>query len=163
MATKSKAVAGRQGRAVGDRPADPVCEKRQDPLGRSNCGNRGEHQGVGLDDAGAGGRGRRTDCRPCQDTPGALTLAFIPPSLATSVRMDSSVVMRANAPTRSAKPSLRSRSRTSPCGPVTQTRMGCASTVACSFRRISDLTLENLTVWYEIGVRSLMLRKLHAT
>jgi len=53
---------------------------------------------VGLDDAGAGGRGRRTDCRPCQDTPSALTLAFIPPSLATSVRMDSSVVMRATLP-----------------------------------------------------------------
>ena len=43
---KSKAVAGGQGRALGDRSADPVCEKRQDPLGRSNCGNRGEHQGV---------------------------------------------------------------------------------------------------------------------
>jgi FMN phosphatase YigB (HAD superfamily) len=27
---KSKTVAGRQGRAVGDRPADPVCEKRHE-------------------------------------------------------------------------------------------------------------------------------------
>jgi hypothetical protein len=26
-----RAVAGRQGRALGDRPADPVCEKRTDP------------------------------------------------------------------------------------------------------------------------------------
>src|SRR5580704_3491484 len=99
---KSKAVAGRQGRAVGDRSADPIREKCTDPHGCPGRGDRGEHQGVGLDDAGAGGRGRRTDCRPCQDTPGALTLAFIPPSLATSVRMDSrmdsSVVMRATPP-----------------------------------------------------------------
>jgi hypothetical protein len=30
---KSKTVAGRQGRALADRSADPVCEKRQDPHG----------------------------------------------------------------------------------------------------------------------------------
>src|SRR5580704_515208 len=55
---KSKAVAGRQGRAVVDRPADPVCEKCPHPHGRPGRGDRGEHQGVGLDDASAGGRGR---------------------------------------------------------------------------------------------------------
>ena len=54
---KSKAVAGRQGRALRDRPADPVCEKCPHTLRRSDRGHRGEHQGVGLDDASAGGRG----------------------------------------------------------------------------------------------------------
>jgi hypothetical protein len=34
---KSKAVAGRQGRAVADRPADPVCKKCPGPLGCSDC------------------------------------------------------------------------------------------------------------------------------
>src|ERR1700736_6069366 len=65
---KSKAVAGRQGRAVVDRSADPVCQKCTDPHGCPGRGNRGEHQGVGLDDAGAGGRGRWPDRGPCQDT-----------------------------------------------------------------------------------------------
>ena len=65
---KSKTVAGRQGRAVGDRPADPVCQKCADPHACPGRGDRGEHQGVGLDDAGAGGRGRRADCGPREDT-----------------------------------------------------------------------------------------------
>jgi hypothetical protein len=65
---KSKTVAGRQGRAVGDRPADPVCEKRHDPYGCPDRRDSREHQGVGLDDAGAGGRGWRSDCGPRQDT-----------------------------------------------------------------------------------------------
>jgi len=56
---KSKAVAGRQGRALGDRPADPVCEKRTDPHGCPDCGHRRKRQGVGLDDASAGGRARQ--------------------------------------------------------------------------------------------------------
>jgi hypothetical protein len=43
---KSKAVAGRQGRALGDRSADPVCEKRPDALGCSDRGHRGKHQGI---------------------------------------------------------------------------------------------------------------------
>jgi hypothetical protein len=57
---KSKTVAGRQGRALADRAADPVCEKRADPHGCSDRGHSGEHQGMGLDDAGAGLRGRTT-------------------------------------------------------------------------------------------------------
>src|SRR3984893_4641245 len=61
---KSTAVAGRQGRALGDRPADPVCQKCTDPHGCPGRRDRGKHQGVGLDDASAGGRGRRTDCPP---------------------------------------------------------------------------------------------------
>src|SRR5580693_2039237 len=65
---KSKAVAGRQGRALGDRPADPVCEKRTDPHGCPDCGHRRKRQGVGLDDASAGGRGWWPDRGPRQDT-----------------------------------------------------------------------------------------------
>jgi hypothetical protein len=61
---KSKAVAGRQGRALGDRPADPVRQKCTDPHGCPGRRDRREHQGVGLDDAGAGRRGRRADCGP---------------------------------------------------------------------------------------------------
>src|SRR5580692_10315259 len=57
---KSKAVAGRQGRALGDRPADPVCEKRTDPHGCPDCGHRRKRQGVGLDDASAGSERRRS-------------------------------------------------------------------------------------------------------
>ena len=53
------------GRALADRAADPVCEECPHPLGCADCGHRGKHQGVGLDDAGAGGRGRRSDCGPC--------------------------------------------------------------------------------------------------
>jgi len=63
---KSKTVAGRQGRAVGDRSADPIREKCPHTLRRAGRGDRGEHQGVGLDDAGAGWRGRRSDCGPRQ-------------------------------------------------------------------------------------------------
>jgi hypothetical protein len=59
-------VAGRQGRALGDRSADPVCEKRPDPHGCPGRGDRGKHQGVGLDEPGAGGRGRWPDCGPRQ-------------------------------------------------------------------------------------------------
>src|ERR1700722_5559783 len=65
---KSKTVAGRQGRALADRSADPVCEKCPHTLGRSDRRDSREHQGVGLDDAGAGGRGRRSDCGPRQNT-----------------------------------------------------------------------------------------------
>ena len=53
-----KAVACRQGRAVGDRSADPVCAQRADAHRRSDRRDRREHQGVGLDVASAGGRGR---------------------------------------------------------------------------------------------------------
>src|ERR1700730_9088839 len=63
---KSKTVAGRQGRAVGDRSADPTREKCPHTIRRAGRGDRGEHQGVGLDDAGAGWRGRRSDCGPRQ-------------------------------------------------------------------------------------------------
>jgi hypothetical protein len=63
---KSKTLAGRQGRALVDRSADPVCEKRQDPHGCPGRRDSREHQGVGLDDAGAGGRGWRADCGPRQ-------------------------------------------------------------------------------------------------
>ena len=59
---KSKAVAGRQGQAVGDRSADPVCQKCTDPHGCAGRRDSRKHQGVGLDDAGAGGRGRWPDC-----------------------------------------------------------------------------------------------------
>src|ERR1700720_3575392 len=65
---KSKTVAGRQGRALGDRSADPVCQKCSDPHGCPGRRDSREHQGVGLDDAGAGGRGWRPDCGPRQDT-----------------------------------------------------------------------------------------------
>src|ERR1700731_247440 len=54
---KSKAVAGGQGRTVVDRSADPVREKCPHTLRRSDRRDSREHQGVGLDDAGAGGRG----------------------------------------------------------------------------------------------------------
>src|SRR6202011_4372643 len=47
---ESKAVAGRQGRGLGDRPADPVCQKCTDPHGCPGRRDRGKHQGVGLDD-----------------------------------------------------------------------------------------------------------------
>src|ERR1700736_2358189 len=53
---KSKAVASRQGRAVVDRPADPVCQCT-DPHGCAGRRDSREHQGVGLDEPGAGGRG----------------------------------------------------------------------------------------------------------
>src|SRR5580693_1802016 len=65
---KSKTVAGRQGRALGDRSADPIREKCSDPHGCPGRRDRREHQGVGLDDASAGGRGRWADCGPRQDT-----------------------------------------------------------------------------------------------
>ena len=65
---KSKTVAGGQGRAVVDRSADPVREKCPDPHGCPGRRDRGKHQGVGLDDAGAGGRGWRPDRGPRQDT-----------------------------------------------------------------------------------------------
>jgi hypothetical protein len=67
-ARKSKAVAGGQGRTVVDRSADPVREKCPHTLRRSDRRDSREHQGVGLDDAGAGGRGRWPDCGPRQDT-----------------------------------------------------------------------------------------------
>ena len=44
--------------------ADPVCQKCTDPHGCPGRCDRGKHQGMGLDDAGAGGRGRRPDRRP---------------------------------------------------------------------------------------------------
>src|SRR5580704_4333352 len=52
-ARKSKAVAGGQGRTVVDRSADPVREKCPHTLRRSDRRDSREHQGVGLDDAGA--------------------------------------------------------------------------------------------------------------
>jgi hypothetical protein len=51
-----------KGRAVGDRSADPVCQKCPHPHRCPGRRDRGEHQGMGLDDAGAGGRGRWPDC-----------------------------------------------------------------------------------------------------
>src|SRR3984893_8538277 len=65
---KSKAVASRQGRAVVDRPADPVCQKCTDPHGCAGRRDSREHQGVGLDEPGAGGRGWWADRGPRQDT-----------------------------------------------------------------------------------------------
>jgi hypothetical protein len=53
---------------VVDRSADPVREKCPDPHGCPGRRDRGKHQGVGLDDAGAGGRGWRPDRGPRQDT-----------------------------------------------------------------------------------------------
>src|ERR1700730_11430048 len=47
-----------------DRSADPIREKRTHAHGRSGRGHRREHQGVGLDEPGAGGRGRWPDCGP---------------------------------------------------------------------------------------------------
>jgi hypothetical protein len=49
---KSKTVAGGQGRALADRSADPVCEKRAHPHGRSDRRDSRQHQGVGLDEPG---------------------------------------------------------------------------------------------------------------
>src|ERR1700731_3775943 len=72
------AVDANKGRAVGDRSADPVCQKCTDPHGCPGRRDSREHQGVELDDAGAARRGRRADCRPCLDIPGALTMSFIP-------------------------------------------------------------------------------------
>src|SRR5580704_3807958 len=46
----------------------PYAKKRTDPHGGAGRRDRREHQGVGLDDAGAGGRGWRPDCGPRQDT-----------------------------------------------------------------------------------------------
>src|SRR6202035_5534283 len=51
-----------------DRSADPVCQKCTDPHGCAGRGDRGEHQGVGLDEPGAGGRGWRADRGPREDT-----------------------------------------------------------------------------------------------
>jgi len=56
---KSKAVAGGQGRTVVDQSADPVREKCTDTHGCPGRRDSRKHQGMGLDDAGAGGRGRR--------------------------------------------------------------------------------------------------------
>src|SRR5882757_3698598 len=42
-------------RALGDRAADPIREKCPDPHGCPGRRDSLEHQGVGLDDAGAGG------------------------------------------------------------------------------------------------------------
>jgi hypothetical protein len=42
----------RAGRTLGDRPADPVCQKCPHPHGRPGRRDSREHQGVGLDDAG---------------------------------------------------------------------------------------------------------------
>ena len=47
---KSKAVAGRQGRALGDRAADPIGKKCPDSCAGSNRGSSGKCQGMGLDD-----------------------------------------------------------------------------------------------------------------
>jgi hypothetical protein len=53
----------RKSRAVGDRSADPVCQKCADPHGCAGRRDSREHQGMGLDDAGAGGRGSEAQKR----------------------------------------------------------------------------------------------------
>jgi hypothetical protein len=67
---KSKTVAGRQGRALANRSADSIREKRPHPHGCPGRRDSRQHQGVWLDDAGAGGRGRRSDCGPRQGARG---------------------------------------------------------------------------------------------
>ena len=67
MGAKIKGPGQRTRSSAGlSRSADPVCEKRPDPHGCPGRGHRGKHQGVGLDEPGAGGRGRWPDRGPRQ-------------------------------------------------------------------------------------------------
>jgi hypothetical protein len=53
-------MAGRPGRAVDDRPANPICEELPGALRGSDRAACGEHEGVGLDESGARRRGGRS-------------------------------------------------------------------------------------------------------